>query len=114
MTDQQKTHQKDQDAGSTGFIAAWTLLIMLGLAVEFFGRLLGYEGNPLAVHYPWAAMFAGMAAVVIVLAGYFTLAGKQAKQSTMSRRKGVLLLTLGAFMLAGFFIFKQVIPQIFG
>jgi hypothetical protein len=104
----------NQNYGSTGFIALWTTLIMLGLVFEFIGRLIGYENNPLAFFHPGVAAFTGITAAFIVLAGYFILANARTKQGPLARRKGVLLIILGGFMLVGFFAFKQIIPLIFG
>jgi hypothetical protein len=109
------TRSEDQrDYGSPGFIAAWTGLIMLGLLVEFLGRFFGYADNPLSVFHPLIPAFTSISAAFIILAGYFTIMGKQAKQRTMTRRTGVLLVVLGASMLIGSFVFKQVVPLIFG
>jgi hypothetical protein len=107
-------HQDSKDLGSARFITLWTVLIMLGLVLEFFGRLFGYADNPW--HFSTAAIPAltGIIAAIIILFGYLTLTGKRAKQQTMTRRTGVLLIALGASMLVGFFLFKQMIPQIFG
>jgi hypothetical protein len=105
---------KDASYGGTGFIVVWTLLIMLGMVVEFLGRFFGYVGNPLAVFHPLVSAFTGIMAALIILAGYFTLMSQQAKRRAMTRRTGVLLITQGASMLISFFIFKQVIPLIFG
>jgi uncharacterized membrane protein len=109
-----KQKDTDQNYGDTGFITLWTILIMLGLVFEFFGRLIGYADNPLSFFHPGISAFAGIVAAIIVLVGYLTLTNAQAKQETMTKRKGVLLITLGAFMLVGFFLFKRVIPLIFG
>jgi hypothetical protein len=107
--------QKDgQDYGSARFIALWTLLIMSGMVFEFFGRLIGYADNPLAFFHPGISAFTGIVAAIIMLAGYLTLTNARARQNTMIRRKGVLLIALGAFMLVGFFAFKQIIPLLFG
>ncbi|MDR2197597.1 MAG: hypothetical protein LBO07_06525 [Coriobacteriales bacterium] len=100
--------------GSVAYIALWTTLIMLGLVVEFLGRFFGYAGNPLAIFHPLIPALTGISAAFVVLAGYFTLVGKRAKRSVMTKRTGVLLVMLGAFMLAGFFVFRQVIPLVFG
>jgi hypothetical protein len=107
-------HDRDVGYGGTGFIVAWTVLIMLGMAVEFLGRFFGYTDNPLAMYHPLIPAFTGILAAFIILAGYFTLISRQAKQRAMTRRTGVLLITLGISMLIGFFIFKQIIPLIFG
>jgi hypothetical protein len=107
-------YRSSKDYGSAKFITLWTVLIMLGMVFEFFGRLFGYADNPLAFSYPPIPAFTGIVAAIIILSGYFTLTGKRAKQQTMTRRTGVLLITLGTSMLIGFFLFKQMIPQIFG
>jgi hypothetical protein len=107
-------YDKDQAIGNARFIVLWTVLIMLGLAAEFLGRFFGYKDNPLAIFFPIVSAFGGIMAALIVLAGVMTLMGKRAQQQTMSRRTGVLLITLGGVMLVGFFIFKQTIPLIFG
>jgi heme A synthase len=100
--------------GSTGFICLWTVLIMLGLALELAGRLFGYEDNPLVIFHPLIPAFTGIVAALIILGGYFTLTSKRARSTAMTRRAGVLLITLGGSMLVGFFIFKRAIPLIFG
>ncbi|MDR1185344.1 MAG: hypothetical protein LBK67_11195 [Coriobacteriales bacterium] len=107
-------YQDSKDYGSARFITLWTVLIMLGMALEFLGRLFGYADNPLAFYHPVIPALTGIVAAVVILSGYFTLTGKRAKQQTMTRRTGVLLIALGASMLIGFFLFKQMIPQIFG
>jgi hypothetical protein len=103
-----------QTYGSMGFIAAWTLLIILGMAVEFLARFFGYAENPADFFHPLIPAFTGIIAALIVLVGCLTLANEKAKQASMVRRKGVLLIMLGGFMLASFFASKQAIPLIFG
>jgi hypothetical protein len=105
---------REQSYGSPGFIAAWTVLILLGILIEFIARFFGYADNPLAVFHPLIPAFTGIMAALIILAGYFTVSGKRARHSTMTRRTGVLLVILGSAMLISFFAFKQVIPLIFG
>jgi hypothetical protein len=107
-------YENKQNYGSAGYIAWWTILIMLGMAVEFLGRLFGYADNPLAVFHPLIPAFTGIAAALIILAGCFGLMNKRAKHDVMAKRTGVLLIVLGASMLISFFIFRQVIPLIFG
>jgi predicted small integral membrane protein len=107
-------YDKDRAIGDARFITLWTVLIMLGLAAEFIGRFFGYEDNPLAIYHPIISALGGIVAAFIILAGVMTLMGKNAQQQTMSRRRSVLLITLGGAMLIGFFIFKQAIPLIFG
>jgi prepilin signal peptidase PulO-like enzyme (type II secretory pathway) len=109
-----KDNQESKDYGSPRFVALWTALILFGAVLEFFGRLFGYADNPLSIFHPLIPALTGMAAALIILAGYFTVTSKQARQTAMTRRKGVLLITLGATMLVGFFIFKRAIPLIFG
>jgi hypothetical protein len=107
-------HDTGRTIGDTGFIIRWTILIMLGLVAEFLGRFFGYADNPLEIFFPIVSAFGGIMAALIVLTGVMTLMGNRAQQQTMSRRTGVLLITLGGVMLVGFFIFKQTIPLIFG
>ncbi|MDR2672696.1 MAG: hypothetical protein LBC35_05325 [Coriobacteriales bacterium] len=103
-----------REYGGQGFIITWTLLIMLGLTIEFLGRLLSYEANPFFVSYPFLAVLTGIVAAFITLAGCLLLMNGSAQQLAMARRHAVLLIGLGAAMLAGSFVFKQVIPLIFG
>jgi hypothetical protein len=114
MTERADGQDYGSDYGSTGFIARWTVLILLGLAFEFGCRLFGYADNPLGIFHPLISAFGGIIAALTILAGYFTVTGKRAKSEAMHRRVGVLLITLGGFMLVGFFIFKRAIPLIFG
>jgi uncharacterized membrane protein len=103
-----------KDYGSTKFVVAWTVLVMLGLGFEFIGRVLGYDNNPFAFYSPVIALFAGAVAIVVTLSGFFALAKGQAKRHAMTMRKGVMLLILGVAMLVGFFVFKMIVPRIFG
>jgi hypothetical protein len=107
-------YKESVEYGGTGFIVAWTVLIMFGLAFEFLGRFFGYADNPLAIFYPVISAFAGIVAALIILVGCLVLTGARAKQSSMTRRTSILLITLGSTMLVGFFVFKQIIPLIFG
>ena len=105
---------KEQIYGGPRFIALWTVLIMLGLALEFVGRFFGYvDGSP-AVLRSSLPIFTGALAVVIILSGYFIITGERVKKDTLRKRTGVLFIVQGAFMLIGFFAFKQVMPLIFG
>jgi hypothetical protein len=54
------------------------------------------------------------AAMVVVLGGVFTLGSGRATRDVMTQRKGMFLLVLGSAMTIGFFLFKQVIPHVFG
>jgi hypothetical protein len=107
-------HPESNEYGTTRFIVLWTLLIMLGIILEFFGRFFGYAGNPLSIFHPFIPALTGIIAAIILLAGYFTFTGKRAKQDSMTRRTGMLLITLGSFMLISFFILKRVMPLLFG
>jgi glucose uptake protein GlcU len=102
------------DYGSTRFIVAWTVLIMFGLGFEFLGRLFGYANNPLSFYLPILSVFAGIVAIVVILSGIFVLARGREKHHTMTIRKGVMLFVLGGAMLVGFFVFKLIVPRIFG
>ncbi|MDR0347079.1 MAG: hypothetical protein LBH56_01720 [Coriobacteriales bacterium] len=105
---------ENRERGGAGFIITWTIVIMLGLAVEFLGRFFGYANNPLAMFHPVVPAFTGILAAIIVVSGCLMLTGKGAKQQSMTRRTSVLLIALGASMLLAFFLFKQVMPLIFG
>jgi hypothetical protein len=87
---------------------------MLGIIGEFIARFFGYTDNPLAFSYQGIPLFAGTLAAMIIIYGYFALIGKKAKQSTTARRKAVLLIVLGGFMLISFFLSRQIVPLIFG
>ena len=100
--------------GDTRYIAIWTTVFVLGLVLEFFARLLGYADNPLNFYHPLIPAFTGVSAALLVLAGYFVLADEKTKGSSMAKRNGVLIVILGILMLAAFFIFKEIIPLIFG
>ena len=87
---------------------------MVGLVFQFIARLIDYDNNPLSFYYPPLAILAGISAAMIVLWGYFTITRGKARQETMTKRKGTLLIIFGATMLAGFFLFKETMPMIFG
>jgi membrane associated rhomboid family serine protease len=103
-----------KDSGNSRYILVWTILFILGMLVEFFARFFGYENNPLSFYHPLIPSLTGMSAAVIVLLGYFILASEKAKKETMTRRNGVMVIVLGVLMLFCFFIFKGIIPLVFG
>jgi hypothetical protein len=105
---------KTKKYGSGIYIALWTLGIMLGLLVVFLGRFFGYGGNPLHIVVPMAPLLTGMLAIVALLLGYFSLTRGLKEHEAMKKRSGVLLLTLGVFMVAGHFVFRQLMPVLLG
>jgi hypothetical protein len=100
--------------GSTGFIIKWTLLVMGGLCVEFVGRFFGYVDNPLSLYHPVVSALVGILAIAVVLAGLFALRKGQMTNQAMTKRTGVMMFVCGGTMLIGFFLFRFIIPQIFG
>jgi membrane associated rhomboid family serine protease len=96
------------------FIPTWVLLIIMGVAVEFLGRLFGYENNPTQVYQVWISLGTATLSGIIAVIGYFTFMGAKEKQSTLRRRNGVLLMVMGACMLATSFLFKSLMPLLFG
>jgi len=105
--------EKDQNYGSTRYITRWTLIISLGLALEFVARFLGYAENPLNFYHPLIPAFTGISASLLLLAGYFMIMSEKSRRLTMYRRNAVMVAILGLFMLGSFFIFKEIIPLIF-
>jgi len=115
LTEDQESIQelRTQQYGNSRYIVVWTVVIMLGLALQFFARVLGYEDNPLNFYHPLVPAFTGVSSAVLVLVGYFILMNEKAKKSSMTRRNGVLIVILGLSMLGAFFICKEIIPLIF-
>ena len=109
MTDQ----ASGQHYGNARYINTWTILVLSGLVIEFIARFLGYETNPLNFYHPLIPAFTGISAALLVLAGYFMLMSEKAKQSSMYRRNGVMVVITGLLMLGGFFLFKEIVPLIF-
>ena len=103
-----------QEYGSPRYIITWTIVVALGLVVEFFSRFLGYENNPLAFYHPLIPAFTGISAALIILAAYFFLMSDKTKKDSLRRRNGVMIVLLGLLMLGSFFIFKEIMPLIFG
>ena len=104
----------DNNYGDSRYIVTWTVVFALGLTLEFFARFLGYADNPLAFYHPLIPAFTGISAALLILVGYFVLMAEKAKKNSMARRNGVMIIVLGTLMLASFFIFKQIMPMIFG
>jgi len=106
--------KEDKVYGSSRYVVTWTVVLMLGMSLEFLARLLGYENNPFSYFHPLIPAFTGILAALIIMSGYFVLVNKKAKLNSLYKRNGVMLVILGVLMLACFFMFKEVIPQIFG
>ena len=107
-------YPEHREYGGSGFIAAWTILIVLALVLAFTGRLLGYEQNPLPIHTPLLALLTGLVSVVCIVIGCFVFLKRKTKSRAMTKRRGIMLAVLGVFMLVGFFVFNNMIPLIFG
>ena len=105
--------KNNQSYGDSAYIVKWTIIILLGLLLEFIARFLGYADNPLAFYHPLIPAFTGISAALIILVGYFVLMGAKAKTDSMSRRNGVMIIVLGLLMLISFFLFKEIIPLVF-
>ncbi|MDR1014819.1 MAG: hypothetical protein LBL86_07575 [Coriobacteriales bacterium] len=114
MSEYRDMQEDTQGSSGTGFVALWTALIMAGMALEFLARLLGHAGNPTGMFHPLIPASTGILAALVVLSGVFLLTGEKGRREGRIRRRGVLLVALGAVMLASFFVFKQAIPLIFG
>jgi hypothetical protein len=104
----------NQELRNSGFIIAWVCLIILGIAVEFLGRLFGYENNPTPIFHVWLPQLTASLSVIVGVAGFFALQSGTTRQSTLRRRNGALLIAMAAFMLTSSFAFKPIIPLIFG
>jgi vacuolar-type H+-ATPase subunit I/STV1 len=104
----------EQERGGSGFVAFWTLAILLGLALVFAGRFFGYANNQAHVVLPQLPLFTGILSVIIILLGYSVFARGSSTQRTMGRRTGTEMMAMGAFMLAGHFVFKMAMPYICG
>jgi len=109
MTDQ----AREKQYGNARFINTWTILILSGLVIEFVARLLGYDENPLDFYHPLIPAFTGISAALLVLAGYFMLMSEKAKQSSLYRRNGAMVVITGVLMLGAFFLFKEIVSMIF-
>jgi hypothetical protein len=104
----------DQDPVKGWFIPTWVVLVLAGLAIEFFGRFFGYENNPTGIWHVSIPQLAASLSVVTAIAGYFTFNGGKQKRSSLRMRNGALLMATGFLMLATSFLFKMVMPVIFG
>ena len=109
-----QTDVPNSEFAGTGFIVKWTALVMLGLVLAFMGRVLGYEGSPLFVHTILLALFVGTASIVSLLAGGFYFMKGTYQHRPIIKRNGIMLMVLAVFMLGGFFLFKNVVPLVFG
>ena len=103
-----------QELRNPRFIVAWVCLIILGIAVEFLGRLFGYENNPTPIFHVWMPQLTASLSVIVGVTGFFALQSATTRQSTLRRRNGALLIAMAAFMLASSFAFKPIIPLLFG
>lgn len=110
-----ETQQNAQgQKGSPQYIVIWTVILILGMTLEFIARVFGYDQNPFGYFHPLIPAFTGILAALIILTGYFMLVSKKAKLDSLVKRNGVLCVILGIMMLACFFIFKEAIPNLFG
>ena len=104
----------NQEYAGTGFIVTWVAVIMLALVLVFLGRLLGYEEGPLPFHSPLLALLTATLSIVCLLMGGVTYLRGKASRNALAKRNGTMLCVLALCALMGFFVFKLVIPLIFG
>lgn len=105
---------EQQDSVKSWFVPAWVVLILVGLAIEFLGRFFGYENNPTGIWHVSIPQLTASLSVVAIIVGYFTFNGGKQRQSSLRMRNGVLLMITGFLMLATSFVFKMIMPMIFG
>jgi hypothetical protein len=103
-----------KETESKSLIGLWTCLIILGLLVEFFGRLLGNPINPFSVHIPAASFFVALLAVVLILVGAINFRTGRKLQISSKLRNGLMMIFMGALMMLGFYAFRFAVPYIFG
>lgn len=103
-----------QDYLQGWFRPVWMILVGAGLAIEFFGRFFGYENNPTGIWHVAIPQLAASLSVVVIIIGYFTFNGAKQGRSSLRLRNSVLLMITGCLMLATSFIFKMLMPMIFG
>jgi hypothetical protein len=103
-----------QEPVKSWFIPTWIALVLLGLAIEFFGRFFGYQNNPTGIWHVSIPQVAASLSVVAIIVGYFTFNGGKQRGSSLRMRNGALFMATGFLMLATSFIFKMIMPIIFG
>jgi hypothetical protein len=105
--------KQDNIYGSQTYAIKWTILIIVSLAAVFLARLIDTPINPFGIYYPPIALLIGIVTVLLLMYGVYVLLSTKARTSTMVKRKAIMLIIQSIFMLAGFFMFKQIIPLMF-
>ena len=107
-----KEKNTEQQYGSTGFVAKWTILIMCGLLFVFLARIIDHQGNPFNFFTPAVALLGGITSVILIVIGYFIFTRGCAIPHAMTKRNGIMTIVLGVCMLVGHFVFNMVVSLI--
>jgi hypothetical protein len=89
-------------------MCVWVFAYAVCLAFEFFCRALDCIGVEI-----WPVM-GGIAAVFVILIGYFKWQRSKAKVDAYRSKSGIAIISLGVTMLAAFFMLKFMMPVFLG
>ncbi len=109
-----KAKQSPSTIGDSAYITKWTILIVAGCLLEFCGRFIGYDKNPLGLYFPIIAAATVIVAAVIGLYGFLKIWRDFDKKDPMKARTGYMLIVMSLIMIVSFMLFRTIMPLIFG
>ena len=115
MVENEKTSEPSpQEYAGVGFIVRWSFISIGAVLLAFFVRVVGYEHSPLPYYSLIPSHAFGTAAVVSAVIGCFLFVKGHKEKQTPTKRQGALFCFLGIVMLAGFFMFPEIMVPLFG
>jgi len=112
-SDSSVTTQGEISAQKLPGTAIWLLLIAIGFALEFAGRLLGLRGNPTGIWLEVAPLFTTIIAASLIVFAVLRVMQAYSEKNLQAFRLSLLLCMLGTSMLVFSFISKSIVASVF-
>jgi Sec-independent protein secretion pathway component TatC len=95
-------------------LPVWVALFVVGIAFAGAGRFFGWRENPSSIWHEWAPLATVVLAGFVCLFGYLRFAKGSESENSAKRWTGLIICALGLTMIGTSFLFKYVIPLLFG
>jgi H+/Cl- antiporter ClcA len=95
-------------------VSVWVILFVAGIVVAGMGRFFGWRENPSHIWHEWAPLATVVLAVFICIFGYSRFAKGNENRDFAKKWTGVILIILGLTIIGTSFLFRFIVPSVFG